>query len=131
MSEFLDYCPPELRSKAWAPLEAVKAAFQTIEEIYGQSHEIPPLLPRSELMLVCHAVSAAVFREHAKWSHTMKTSDRGVDLEVFVRWMNEGGISSSFREVLEISTRHSGARISMSSTLACGHKLQHVIGLNM
>lgn len=42
--------------------------------------------------------------EHAVWSHNTKTSNRDVDAEVFVRWESESGLSSSFREALEIST---------------------------
>lgn len=122
-TKILDSCPPELGSKVWAPLEAVKAAFQTIDGIYGYPTRISPLLPRAGLMLVGHAASAAMLLEHAVWSHNTKTSDRDVDAEVFVRWVNEGGLSSSFREVLEISTGHNGARISMNGTLAYGSKL--------
>lgn len=106
-----------------APLEAVKAAFQTIDEIYGHPTRISPLLPRPGLMLVGHAVSAVMLLEHAVWSHNTKAPDRDVDAEVFVRWVNEGGLSSSFREVLDIATGHDGDRIAMNSMLAYGPKL--------
>lgn len=122
-TKIIDSCPPELRSKVGAPLEAVKAAFQTIDEIYRHPTRISPLLPRPGLMLVGYAASAAMLLEHAVWSHDTKTSDRDVDAEVFVRWVNEGGLSSSFREVLEVVRRHDGERVSMNGTLVYGAKL--------
>lgn len=74
-------------------------------------------------MIVGYAASATMLLEHAVWSHTTKTSDRDVDAEVFVRWVNEGGLSSSLREVLEVSTGHNGERISMNSMLVYGPRL--------
>lgn len=105
------------------PLEAVKAAFQTINEIYRHPARISPLLPRPGLMLVGYAASAAMLLEHAVWSHDTKTSNRDVDAEVFVRWVNESGLSFSLREVLEIARGHDGERTSMNSTLVYGPQL--------
>ncbi|KAF8558238.1 acyl-CoA dehydrogenase NM domain-like protein [Imleria badia] len=122
-TKILDSCPLELRSKVRAPLEVVKAAFQTIDEIYGHPTRMSPLMPRPGLMVMGHAAAAAMLLEHAVWSHNVKTSDRDADTEVFVRWVNEGGLSSSLREVLEIAPGHNGERISMNSTLAYGPKL--------
>lgn len=122
-SKILDSCPPELGSKVGTPLEAVKAAFQTIADVYHHPTRISPLLPRPGLMLVGYAASAAMLLEHAVWSHNMKTSDRDVDVEVFVRWANEGGLSSSLREVVEIAAGHDRERISMNSILAYGPRL--------
>lgn len=122
-TKILDSCPPELGTKILAPLEAVKAAFQTIGEIYGHPGRISPLLPRPSLMLVGYAASAAMLLEHAVWSYDTKTSDRDVDAEVFVRWVNEGGLSSSLREVLEITAGRNEERVSMNSMLAYGPKL--------
>ena len=122
-TKIINSCPLELRSKVQAPLETVKAAFQTIDEIYGHPTGMSSLLPRPGLMIVGYAASATMLLEHAVWSHTTKTSDRDVDAEVFVRWVNEGGLSSSLREVLEISTGHNGERISMNSMLVYGPRL--------
>lgn len=122
-TKILDSCPSELGNKVRAPLEAVKAAFQTIDDIYRHPTRISPLLPRPGLMLVGYAASAAMLLEHAMWSHNTKIPERDVDTEVFVRWVNEGGLSSSVREVLEITTSglgHDGERIRMNSTLAYG-----------
>lgn len=122
-TKILDSCPPELGTKISAPLEAVKAAFETIGKIYGHPTKISPLLPRPGLMLVGYTASAAMLLEHAVWSHNTKTSDWDVDTEVFVRWVNEGGLSSSLREVLEITAGHDEERISMNHMLAYGPKL--------
>ncbi|KAG8214654.1 hypothetical protein J3R82DRAFT_9732 [Butyriboletus roseoflavus] len=121
-TKILDSCPSELGSKVRAPLEAVRAAFQTIDDIYRHPTRISPLLPRPGLMLVGYAASAAMLLEHAVWSHNTKISERDVDAEVFVRWVNEGGLSSSVREVLEIARGlgHHEERIRMNSTLVYG-----------
>ena len=119
----LDSCPPELGNKVAAPLEVVRAAFQTIGEVYGHPTRISPLLPRPGLMLVGYAASAAMLLEHAVWSHNTKTLDREVDVEVFVRWVNEGGLSSSLQEVLEITAGRNDERPSMNSMLVYGPKL--------
>ena len=119
----LDSCPPELGNKVAGPLEVVRAAFQTIGEVYGHPTRISPLLPRPGLMLVGYAASAAMLLEHAVWSHNTKTLDREVDVEVFVRWVNEGGLSSSLQEVLEITAGRNDERPSMNSMLVYGPKL--------
>jgi len=89
---------------------------------YMKPTKISALMPRPGLMLAGRAASAAMLLEQAVWSHSTKISDREVGAEVFVRWVNEGGLSSSFWEVLEISTRHSEERISMKRTLVHGPK---------
>lgn len=112
-------------SKLSAPLEAVKAVFQMIDNIYSHPTKFSPLLPRPGLMLVGHAASAVMLLEHAVWSHQMKTPDRDVDAEVFVRWVDEGGLLTSFREVLEIVNfkGRDGERMLMNSMLVYGPKL--------
>ena len=74
-------------------------------------------------MLVGYVTSAAMLLEHAVWSHNTKTLDREVDVEVFVRWVNEGGLSSSLQEVLEITAGRNDERPSMNSMLVYGPKL--------
>lgn len=91
--------------------------------MYSHPKRMHPLLLRPGLMLVGHAASAAMLLEHAVWSDNTKTLDRDVDANVFVRWVNEGGLLSSFREVVDITAGRQGERLSMNSTLVYGPKL--------
>ncbi|KIJ17834.1 hypothetical protein PAXINDRAFT_111449 [Paxillus involutus ATCC 200175] len=120
--KIIDSCSPELKRKLEAPLEAVRTAFQQIHEVYSKPTEISSLVPRPALMLTGYAASATMLLEHAVWSDNTMSSERDVDAEVFTRWVCEGGLLSSLKELRSVLA-HGKARSEMNSILTYGPKL--------
>ncbi|KIJ62634.1 hypothetical protein HYDPIDRAFT_93981 [Hydnomerulius pinastri MD-312] len=121
-NKIIDSCSPELERELEVPLGELKAAFQQIQEVYSKSTGISPLVPRPALLLVGYAASATMLLEHAVWSDSTKTAERGADVEVFTRWVSEGGLRQSSKEV-QTALGLGKERITMNSTLAYGPKL--------
>jgi hypothetical protein len=73
-------------------------------------------------MLTGYAASATMLLEHAVWSDNTMSSERDVDAEVFTRWVCEGGLLSSLKELRSVLA-HGKARSEMNSILTYGPKL--------
>ncbi|KAH8104723.1 acyl-CoA dehydrogenase/oxidase [Cristinia sonorae] len=68
-----------------------------------------PLLPRPALFLFSNIASSIYLLEHAIWAMATKQPSAETDIEVFRRWVEEGGLKESVedvRRVLEDSNRN-------------------------
>ncbi|KDQ62343.1 hypothetical protein JAAARDRAFT_203500 [Jaapia argillacea MUCL 33604] len=95
-------CPASLHGTLEKPLNLLKAALADVSTVY--SHPIPPLLPRPALLLVAQIATSIYLLEHALWSFNNSEIERDVDLEVFVRWVLEGGLREIIGEVNKTKT---------------------------
>jgi hypothetical protein len=60
---------------------------------------IPPLLSRPALFLTGHISSSVYLLEHAVWAFTANETRHEIDAEVFMRWVEEGGLVDVMEEV--------------------------------
>jgi hypothetical protein len=60
---------------------------------------MPDLMPRPALFLVAHIASSLFLLEHAVWSHTTAEPEEPLDIEVFCRWVTEGGLVAVIEDV--------------------------------
>lgn len=79
-----------LRSQLQNPIVLLSSALDDISTAYQGS--IPPLLARPALVLFGYISSSLYLLEHMTWSHSNGEPGRDTDVEVFKRWVEEGGL---------------------------------------
>lgn len=80
-----------------------------------------PLIPRPALILLGAITSGVYLLEHAIWSHNIGESTSLVDIEVFRRWIFEGGMESAIEAVQRIRL-NPAKRVDLNSELVFGEK---------
>ncbi|KAL6304350.1 acyl-CoA dehydrogenase/oxidase [Sparassis latifolia] len=98
----LSSCPASLRGKLREPLEALHAACDDLSQTYKAP--IAPLVPRPALFLFSHIASSLYLLEHAIWAHQKSEVSSSSDIEVFRRWVVEGGLSLAVENVRRAKT---------------------------
>ena len=58
-----------------------------------------PLLPRPALFLLGHVASSLYLLDHAIWASSTSQPGCNADIEVFRRWVIEGGLDSALANV--------------------------------
>ena len=89
----LSSCPLSLQIQANEPLSLLTAALTELSMAYALP--IPTLIPRPALFLFGYTASSLYLLEHAIWSHTNGEAERETDIEVFTRWVAEGGLTGA------------------------------------
>lgn len=113
----LSSCPSSLARQLAGPLSTLQAALKDITRSY--THPVPPLLPRPALFVFCHVASALHLLEHAVWASKNGESTAEVDVEVFRRWVEEGGLNSAIESLHQ--ARDAGKdRSAMDSRIVYG-----------
>jgi len=59
----------------------------------------PDLVPRPAFYLLSQVTVSLYLLEHAIWSHTNATTQSGVDIEAFSRWVEDCGLAVAREEV--------------------------------
>ena len=91
--------PSDLQENLQKPLDLLKNAVEQLRTAYTQP--LPPLIPRPALVLVASIASSVYLLEHAIWSKTTRGHSREMDVEVFRRWVLEGGTAAAIEDVKE------------------------------
>lgn len=73
-------------------------------------------------MLMGFVASSSYLLEHAIWSHTDGDAERNTDVEVFRRWVLEGGIVAAIEDVRRVK-QSTDRRVESNSTLVFGGSL--------
>jgi hypothetical protein len=93
-------CPLSLQIQAKEPLSLLTPALTELSMAY--TLPIPTLLPRPALFLFGYTASSLYLLEHAIWSHTNGEAERETDIEVFTRWVAEGGLTGAVGDVRRV-----------------------------
>lgn len=75
----------------------LKSALSDLSASY--TPPVPPLLPRPALFLFGYVASSLYLLEHAIWSYANSEPEAQADVEVFRRWVVEGGFGGAVEEV--------------------------------
>ncbi|KAJ8483477.1 hypothetical protein ONZ51_g4672 [Trametes cubensis] len=117
--DVLTSCPEKLVKALDEPLANLRKALGVLPDVYKAP--MPPLVPRPALFLFCHIASSIYLLEHAIWA--FKTSEPGyeTDLEVFRRWVMEGGLDVALENVRRVKDV-SDERVRADATIVYGTK---------
>ncbi|OSD07275.1 hypothetical protein PYCCODRAFT_1430518 [Trametes coccinea BRFM310] len=116
-NDILATCPGQLAQTLSEPLALLRQGLAALGDAYQTP--IHPLVPRPALFLFCHVASSLYLLEHASWA--VQTSEPGceTDVEVFKRWVMEGGIDTALQNVRRAKAESSD-RLRTDSTIVYG-----------
>ncbi|KAJ3497462.1 hypothetical protein NLJ89_g10346 [Agrocybe chaxingu] len=112
-------CPSPLQQKLSPSLAIVKTAIEELPSCFSQP--MKPLIPRPALLLVGAIASSVYLLEHAIWAHNTSEPTKELDVEVFQRWVREGGVEADIQAVSRAKA-DSGERVSLNSALVFGSR---------
>ena len=92
--------PSSLSKILSEPIQHLRDALALLVSAYAPP--IAPLLPRAALFLFSNIASSLYLLEHALWAVSTKEGSAETDVEVFMRWVEEGGMKESVAEVARI-----------------------------
>ncbi|EGN98171.1 hypothetical protein SERLA73DRAFT_183072 [Serpula lacrymans var. lacrymans S7.3] len=118
----IDSVPDSLKVRLQHSLSILQAGIQQTLAVYKASTDMSPLVPRPALLLVGHTASSVFLLEHAVWSWNTKDTECETDVEVFRRWVVEGGLSGVMEEV-RIAQEAVKSRIATNRSITYGSKL--------
>ncbi|KAF8158133.1 acyl-CoA dehydrogenase/oxidase [Crassisporium funariophilum] len=95
-------CSSDIRVQIAPELDILKEAIKELAPSYNQPMQ--PLVPRPALMLAGAITSCVYLLEHAIWAHVTDEASKHVDLEVFRRWVVEGGTVAATESVRRAKT---------------------------
>jgi hypothetical protein len=79
------------------------------------------LSPRPAFMLVGAISSSVCLLEHAIWSHTISENTEDLDVDVFNRWVFEGGMEATIQLVKRVQYG-TEERVKFNAALVFGSK---------
>lgn len=85
---------------------------------------IHPLLPRPALFLFCHVASSLYLLEHAIWAVNTKEPEAQTDVEVFRRWVLEGGLDAALETVRRTKSAQKD-RVQLDAAIVYGRGSMH------
>jgi len=80
-------------------------------------------MPRPALIMTGYICSGVYLLEHVIWSHESNQPERDVDIEVFKRWMDDGGFISSVEDVKKANVNVDRV-IKLNSAIVFGSKVE-------
>jgi hypothetical protein len=80
---------------------------------------MPTLIPRPALFLFGYVASSLFLLEHAIWSYTSGEAEQATDVEVFRRWVMEGGLTSAVEDVRRVR-KFTAERVEMDVGIVFG-----------
>ncbi|KAI0685807.1 acyl-CoA dehydrogenase/oxidase [Cytidiella melzeri] len=120
----LSSCPQDLSGQISSQLTVLRTALEEVSRSY--TPPIPPLLPRPALFAFSYVASALYLLEHATWAWKIGERTVDVDIDIFRRWVEEGGLCSAVRDVRRArSADHQ--RIEMDAKMVYGDELQSAV----
>ncbi|KZT23442.1 hypothetical protein NEOLEDRAFT_1157320 [Neolentinus lepideus HHB14362 ss-1] len=110
-NSILSSCPGAMATEA----VALRSAVEELQATY--TPPISPLVTRPALFLFGYVASALYLLEHAVWSSATSQPERETDVEVFKRWVAEGGLQSSVGAVRTARAVAQGNRSKMNRAI--------------
>lgn len=110
-------CSPALLERCQDALHIIDEALKELASSY--SLPIAPLVPRPALMLAGHLASALYLLEHATWAYTTGQPDSDTDVEVFKRWVLEGGSLAAIEDA-RLAKTGTEIRSQLNSSIVFG-----------
>ncbi|KAJ8503332.1 hypothetical protein ONZ45_g10962 [Pleurotus djamor] len=98
-------CPSTLKAGLKEPLDILLKALDDVAVAYTQP--ISPFMPRAGLFVIGHVASGLFLLEHSIWSTSANDESKDIDVEVFRRWIVEGGLTKALVDLAQ--TRSAGA----------------------
>lgn len=84
--------PETLRKDIKVTLSNLLAALE--ELLFAYKIPAPDLVPRPTFYLLSQVTVTLYLLEHAIWSHTNVTTQSGIDIEAFSRWVDDFGLAT-------------------------------------
>ncbi|THH16916.1 hypothetical protein EUX98_g9223 [Antrodiella citrinella] len=112
----------QLTTTLTTPIQTLHSALTLLTSAY--TPPIAPLIPRAALFLFSNIASSIYLLEHALWAVSAKEASAQTDVEVFARWVEEGGLVESVAEVERImrEARKGGRREEMDRRIVFGEE---------
>lgn len=111
-------CPADLVHRLAERLATLRIC--VTEVISAYTNPSTPLLSRPTLALFAYTTSALYLLEHAIWAHESGEATANTDIEVFQRWIDEGGLLPALQDVRRVKT--AGAdRTKMDAEIVYGN----------
>lgn len=117
MREVSSGCPAALRAEIREPLDALHEGLSELAISYKLP--VPSLIPRPALILMGFLASSSYLLEHAIWSYTNGEAECDTDIEVFRRWVLEGGMVATIEDVRR-AKQSTDQRVQSNSSLVFG-----------
>ncbi|TCD70903.1 hypothetical protein EIP91_001211 [Steccherinum ochraceum] len=92
--------PSSLQATLSPSIQTLRSALDLLVSAY--TPPMSPLLPRAALFLFSNITSSLYLLEHALWAVATGEASAQTDLEVFARWVDEGGLKESIVEVKKV-----------------------------
>ncbi|KAH7922943.1 hypothetical protein BV22DRAFT_1036936 [Leucogyrophana mollusca] len=121
-TRIIDSCPSDLKASLEKPLQLLQTGIRDIQAIYRGTDRMAPLVPRPALLLLGYIASSAFLLEHAIWSWSTNNAERETDVEVFRRWVIEGGMVAVMQDV-HIARGSTKERLTTNTAIVYGVKL--------
>lgn len=112
-------CPDTLRKTLHQPLCSLHIALASLRGAYAAP--IAPLVPRPALILFGHIASSLYLLEHTIWANVHDQTSLDCDIEVFRRWIEEGGLHTVIEDVRKAKDA-SANRAQLDLLLVYGHE---------
>jgi hypothetical protein len=106
-----------LRAQIQEPLDLLDEAYRELTAALGA--HASPLTPRPAIILTGFVTSSYFLLEHAVWAHNVRDADRDTDVEVFRRWVLEGGMVGAIDDIRR-AKQNAEQRVNSNSTLVFG-----------
>ena len=119
MNSVLNSCPASLQLRVASAVKILKEAIEAIRQVY--TLPMNTLSPRPALMLVGAISSSVYLLEHAIWSHTISENTEDLDVDVFNRWVFEGGMEATIQLVKRVQYG-TEERVKFNAALVFGSK---------
>ncbi|KAF8964393.1 acyl-CoA dehydrogenase/oxidase [Flammula alnicola] len=113
----MDSCPASLRQEFSPAFSILKEAIEEVIPSYKKP--MNPLVPRPALMLIGAIASSIYLLEHAIWSYNNSEPTKDLDVEVFKRWIFEGGVEGAIQAVQRAKV-NTEERVKLNSALVFG-----------
>jgi hypothetical protein len=101
--DVLHSCGADLEAYISRPLGILQAALNDLASIF--TAPISHLMPRPALSLMAQTSSSLYLLEQLIWSHAAGEGEWPLDLEVFQRWVEEGGLITAIEDVKRVNGR--------------------------
>ncbi|KZT73710.1 hypothetical protein DAEQUDRAFT_742841 [Daedalea quercina L-15889] len=90
-------CTPEIKLALESALDTLRAALDDLAPACATP--VPPLVPRPALFLLSHIACGAFLLEHAIWACKTNATSHRIDIDLFKRWIEEGGMAEVVLDV--------------------------------
>ncbi|KAI0755038.1 acyl-CoA dehydrogenase/oxidase, partial [Daedaleopsis nitida] len=120
VNDILNACPASLAATLREPIANLRVALDALADAYKAP--MHPLVPRPVLFLFSHVASSAYLLEHTIWAVNTAEPGYQTDVDVFRRWVLEGGLDTALENVRRALKNAPEDRIQADSDIVYGSK---------